>query len=199
MSGPGRALILASRSPRRRQLLSEAGFAFQVEAPDVDETPLPGESPEQQARRLAEMKADAIARGAPPGVCVLAADTLVVLGERVLGKPRDVPEAQEMLLSLAGRVHRVLTGFALVVPAEDRRETLVEESRVRMRPVSAEEAARYAAGGEPLDKAGAYAVQGEGGRFVERIDGSRTNVIGLPMEAVAPRLVALGVHPTCRT
>jgi nucleoside triphosphate pyrophosphatase len=190
-----RPLVLASSSPRRRELLERAGFRFELAVPDVDESPRPGESPESLARRLALAKARAAAPRVAREACVLAADTIVAIDGEVLGKPRDRAEAVEMLLRLAGRTHRVLTGFALVVTALAHEESAVEESAVRMRAVARAEAERYAASGEPLDKAGAYAAQGEGGRFVAEIAGSRANVIGLPLEALAPRLALLGVKP----
>jgi len=188
--------VLASTSPRRRELLTRAGFRFEIAAPDVDESALAGESAESLAQRLALAKARAVARRAPREACVLAADTVVVIDGELLGKPRDPAEAVEMLLRLAGRTHRVLTGFALVVPALAREESGVEESFVRMHAVDRATAEGYAATGEPLDKAGAYAAQGEGGRFVAEIRGSRANVIGLPLEALEPRLAALGVAPS---
>ena len=194
-----RRLILASSSPRRQALLREAGFEFELAAPELDEASQPGETPEAQARRLALLKAHCIAERARRDSCVLAADTLVVLDGCVLGKPRNELEAAQMLLRLAGRCHRVLTGYALVVTGTELCEVGVEESRVKMRPVGPEEAQAYAASGEPLDKAGAYAVQGEGGRFVESIAGSRSNVIGLPLEAVVPRLEKLAVRARCRS
>jgi len=195
MGDPSRALVLASSSPRRRELLAEAGFAFAIDSPDVDERALPGESPEAQARRLALAKAEAVAERAPAESCVLAADTLVVIDADVLGKPRDADEAVEMLLRLQGREHRVLTGWALVVRALGLREHGCVESAVRMHAVDRDTARAYAASGEPLDKAGAYAAQGEGGRFVATIRGSRSNVIGLPMEEVRERLTRAGVRP----
>ncbi|HXZ86209.1 MAG TPA: Maf family protein [Myxococcota bacterium] len=188
-----RALVLASSSPRRRELLAQAGFRFEVAAPDVDESAQAGEPPESLARRLALEKARAVAAQAPSEACVLGADTVVVIDSLLLGKPRDRAEAVEMLLRLAGRTHRVLTGFALVVRALAREESGVEESLVRMHAIDRESAERYAATGEPLDKAGGYAAQGAGGRFVAEIRGSRANVIGLPLEALAPRLAELGV------
>jgi septum formation protein len=195
MSDAARPLVLASSSPRRRDLLREAGFAFSVDSPDVDESALPGESPEAQARRLALAKAEVVAARAPGEACVLAADTLVVVDADVLGKPRDADEAVEMLLRIQGRAHRVVTGWALVVRALALAEHGAVESEVRMHPVDRPTARAYAASGEPLDKAGAYAAQGEGGRFVAAIVGSRTNVIGLPMETVRERLVRAGVRP----
>ncbi|MGH7289883.1 MAG: Maf family protein, partial [Myxococcota bacterium] len=141
-------------------------------------------------------KARAVAVRSSAESCVLAADTLVVVDRDVLGKPRDADEAVEMMLRIQGRTHRVLTGFALVVRALGIEEHGVIESEVRMHRVDRDTAREYAASGEPLDKAGAYAAQGEGGRFVAEIRGSRTNVIGLPMEAVVPRLARAGVLPT---
>ncbi len=199
MREPSRTLVLASSSPRRQDLLREVGFEFVVLAPEIDESARPGESPGDTARRLAREKARAVARRVDAACCVLAADTVVVLEGEMLGKPRDEAEAAEMLLRLAGREHRVLTGVALAVPALGRSELRLEESAVRIRRVGAQEARAYARSGEPLDKAGGYALQGEGARFVEEVRGSRSNVIGLPLEAVLPLLRELGVRPACRT
>jgi len=195
MSDAPRALVLGSISPRRRDLLTAAGFAFEIAEPAVDERGIPGESAEVQARRLALEKARAVAARFPSEACVLAADTLVVVDAEVLGKPRDADEAVEMLLRIQSRSHRVLTGFALVVRALGVEDHGVVASEVRMHPVDRETARAYARSGEPLDKAGAYAAQGEGGRFVAEIRGSRTNVIGLPMETIVARLARLGVEP----
>ncbi|MFI5315874.1 MAG: Maf family protein [Myxococcota bacterium] len=190
-----RALVLASTSPRRHALLRDAGFDFSIAAPDVDESALPGESPESLAVRLARAKARAVLPRVDPGACVLAADTVVEIDGALLGKPSDEAEAVEMLLQLAGRTHRVLTGFALAVRALGIEEVGVVESAVRMHAVDRSTAARYAASGEPLDKAGGYAAQGDGGRFVAEIVGSRANVIGLPLEELVPRLAKLEVVP----
>lgn len=187
--------MLGSSSPRRRELLRAAGFNFEIAEPGVDERALPGESAGAQASRLALEKARAVARRFSGEACVLAADTLVVVDEDVLGKPRDADQAVEMMLRIQGRAHRVLTGFALIVRALEVEDYDVIESAVRMYPVDRATARAYADSGEPLDKAGAYAAQGEGGRFVAEILGSRTNVIGLPMEAVVPRLAKAGVEP----
>ncbi len=196
MRDASRSLVLGSSSPRRRELLREAGFRFETAEPGVDERAQPGESAEAQALRLALEKARAVAARVPADACVLAADALVVVDDDVLGEPRDAAEAVEMLLRIQGRAHRVLTGFALIVRALDLEEHGVIESGVRMHSVDRATARAYAATGEPLDKAGAYAAQGEGGRFVAEIRGSRTNVIGLPMEAVVPRLAKAGVEPS---
>jgi septum formation protein len=188
-------LILASSSPRRRELLRQRGYHFEIVEPDIDERPGPGESPPVLAQRLALAKARVASRRAPHGAVVLGCDTIVVLGERVLNKPEDATHAVEMLLEIAGRTHTVLTAFAAVAPAMAREEIGVEASRVTLRGVERSEALAYAASGEPLDKAGAYALQGEGARFVTRVEGSRSNVIGLPLERVEPVLRALGVVP----
>jgi septum formation protein len=190
-----RPLVLASRSPRRRDLLERRGYAFEVLDPAVDERALPGEAAPALARRLALEKARAVAALAPRDSVVLGCDTLVVLGDEVLGKPAHVGEAVEMLLRIAGRTHTVFTAFAAVAPALAREEVGVESSRVTLRAVGRAEAEAYAASGEPLDKAGAYALQGQGARFVARVEGSRSNVIGLPLERVEPLLESFGVTP----
>jgi len=179
---PTPRLVLASSSPRRAEILTSLGIPFRVDPGDVDETALPGEGPEATARRLAEAKAAAVAPR-HPGAWILAADTLVVLGEDVLGKPRDDAEAAHMLSRLSGRDHRVVTGTCLR-PAGGPGTTEADWSLVRFAPLSEDEIAWYVATGEPRDKAGAYAVQGLGARFVERIEGSFTNVMGLPARAV---------------
>lgn len=188
-------LVLASSSQRRHDLLRLEGFEFLVAEPNVDESAPEGELPERTAARLALAKARTVAERVDPASCVLAADTIVVVDDAVLGKPRDEEDAIQMLLRLADRTHRVITGYVAMLDRSPA-ESGVEVSRVRMRAVTSEEARAYAATGEPLDKAGAYAVQGIGGRFVRRIDGSRSNVIGLPLEAVVPALRRLGVAPT---
>ena len=195
-----RKLVLASSSPRRREQLQESGYVFEIQIPGVDETALPGEAPQAMAERLACAKADEIAASLGWDVCVLAADTVVVLGDRVYGKPADQRESIAMLLSLAGKTHEVLTGYCLQTGRADssrpeKRRSGVSRSRVEMRAIEPEEAEAYAAGGEPLDKAGGYAVQGEGGSFVVAIEGLRSNVIGLPLETVIPLLSQFGVEP----
>jgi septum formation protein len=194
-------LILASGSARRRDLLREAGFRFRVLAPEIEEATLPGESPETRTRRLAIQKAEAVARRSPPGSWILAADTVVLIDHETLGKPRDIEEAASMLLRLAGRAHVVITGFALARAGEEplRAACGIEASRVHMRAVSRPEALAYATTGEPMDKAGAYALQGIGARFVEEVEGSRSNVVGLPLERVIPLLERHGIRPreTC--
>jgi septum formation protein len=177
-------------------LLAEAGFSFRIVVPDVDESTAPGETPEHVVARLALDKARAALAKTAPGERVLAADTVVAIDGEILGKPRDPADAVRMLLRLAGRTHRVFTGFALLARDPDLEEHGVEESHVTFRPIPSAEAEAYVATGEPLDKAGAYAAQGEGAAFIARIDGSRTNVIGLPMERVVPILERCGVART---
>lgn len=184
-------LVLASASPRRAALLAEAGLAFEVLPVDLDESVRPGETPETHVRRLAEAKARAgLARR--PSARVLGADTVVVLDGGMLGKPRDDTEARTMLRALAGRAHEVLTGVALVSAAGAACE--VARTRVWFRPLSQAEIDAYVRSGEPADKAGAYGIQGGAARFVERLEGSYTNVVGLPMEIVRRLLAGPAVH-----
>ena len=172
-------LILASGSPRRRLLLGELGLTFETRAVDVDESRLPDEPVEEMVLRLALAKADADAR---PGELVLAADTIVALDRQVLlGKPADRAEAAIMLESLSGREHEVLTGVALVEARLDRRCSGLERTRVRLGSLDQATIRWYVETGEPLDKAGAYAIQGLGALFVEAIEGNYTNVVGLPL------------------
>ena len=191
-------LVLASGSPRRRLLLSLAGFDFAVDAPDIDEAMTPDELPEDYVCRIARKKARAVAERVVPGSLVLGLDTCVALEGRVFGKPADESEATEMLLELAGRTHTVFTGYALTVAGSDDFEVGIDAARVTMRDVSREEASAYAASGEPLDKAGAYALQGQGKGFVDSVEGHRSTVIGLPLEHVIDLLIRRGVVPTDR-
>jgi septum formation protein len=185
LRGQAVRVVLASRSPRRAELLAAAGLAFDVQVVDVDETPRPREAPRDYVERLAIEKAMAVARSRPDDV-VLAADTTVVIDGRMLGKPAGAAEAAEMLRRLQGRDHDVLTGVAAA--HGDAVRSRVESTRVWFVPMSAEAIDRYVAGGEPLDKAGAYAIQGLGSRFVSRIQGSYTNVVGLPVTAAVELL-----------
>lgn len=176
-------LILASGSARRRALLAELGLSFTVRAPDVDETPTPGLAPEQVAVELALRKARAVA--ASPSARVLAADTLVVAADgELLGKPLDAEDARRILKRLSGTTHRVITGTALLrhdPPLEIARATV---TYVTMRPMSSAEIDAYVLSGESFGKAGAYAIQEHGDRFVTSISGSWSNVVGLPVEVV---------------
>jgi len=182
-------IILASASPRRRRLLEEAGIEFAVAPADVPEVRPPGEAPEAYALRLAREKAAAVAQNAPDAV-VIGADTVVVLGQDVLEKPADFAEARRMLGALSGKTHRVITGVCLLRREPFHEDAWTTTSRVTFRRLSETDIDRYLSLIDPLDKAGAYAVQEYGDLIVERVDGSLTNVIGLPVEEVVARLQA---------
>jgi len=174
-------LVLASQSPRRADLLRVAGYRFDIQAPDVDETPREGEQPGEFVERLAREKAGAVLRLRPDDI-VIGADTVVVVNHVVLGKPNDAADARDMLQRLSGRTHEVLTGVA--VSAAGRTEAEVARTVVQFTHLTEEDLAWYLASGEPADKAGAYGVQGLASRFVERIEGSYSNVVGLPVSVV---------------
>ncbi len=174
-------LVLASASPRRRQLLTQMGLAFTVQPADIDETAPDDIEPSALVRHLALEKAVAVAHHHPDAL-VLGADTIVVRAGRVLGKPADAREAEQMLTSLSGQMHTVFTGLALVHTASARREAAHEETDVYFDPLSSEEIAAYVATGSPLDKAGAYGIQDDyGAVFIHRIVGDYYNVVGLPL------------------
>jgi septum formation protein len=194
---PTPSLLLASASPRRRELLAQAGVRFEVRPADIDERALPGETPERHAARLAREKALRVAGEAPcePPRFALGADTIVVLEGRIFGKPADPEDAVAMLSALLGRTHRVLTAVALARSGgSERLREFCVESLVTLRPATRPEIEAYVASGEPLDKAGSYALQGVGGRFVERVEGSRSNVIGLPLDETLALLAEAGLH-----
>jgi septum formation protein len=205
-------LVLASASPRRQELLRNAGISFTVQPADIDETPLPGEGPKACAERLAREKALAVWRTRPRDV-VLGADTIVVVDEAILGKPGDAADAARMLRLLSGRVHRVITGVCVVeavtsrqlpvaskaAKSQPRFEVLRTENRelrtasettlVTMNALSDDEIREYVATGEPMDKAGAYAIQGMASRWIPRIEGDYGNVVGLPVALVYAMLL----------
>jgi septum formation protein len=185
-------LILASASPRRAEILRNAGIQFSVLSSAVDETGVPGESPQDLVRRLALAKAELVAARAVGPAIVIAADTIVALEGAILGKPRTSEDARQMLAKLSGRTHTVMTGVSLVrLPDVERRE-FIETTQVHFASISKEEIAKYLSSGEPFDKAGAYAIQGLGGRFVPRIDGCYFNVVGLPLARLCKELAELG-------
>jgi septum formation protein len=188
------AIVLASASARRSQLLDQIGVRHRVAVADIDETPEPGEKPADYVVRLAAAKAQAaVAKaGGRPGLPVLAADTTVALGSRLFGKPEGEAGCIEMLMALAGRTHEVLTAVALWHDGGLRQA--LSTSRVAFRAIGAEECRRYWASGEPAGKAGAYAIQGLGAVFVERLEGSFTGVMGLPLFETAALLDAVGVR-----
>jgi len=183
-------LILASASPRRRELLTQAGLRFDVHAADIDETRRDGEEPAAYVQRLALEKAQAVLALHPEAV-VLGADTTVVLDGSVLNKPADIAEAEAMLRSLSGREHQVHTGIALVT--RDTQRQHVETTRVFFAPIPEADLAHYLSTGDSLDKAGAYGIQGYAARWITRIEGDFFNVVGLPIAATVKLLAASGV------
>ena len=178
-------LVLASASPRRRELLAQAGFAFDVLTADIPEVRKPGEDPIRFVTRLAREKAEAVAERnkIPPETLVLGADTIVLVDDEVLGKPQDAFDAMRMLRLLSGRTHQVITGVCLMKGRE--RQRAAEVTFVRFTTLFDEEIEEYIATGEPMDKAGAYAIQGRASRWVPRIHGCYFNVVGLPLALVS--------------
>jgi len=177
-------LILASNSPRRKELLLNAGFDFEVRASEVEEIPRAGEFAEEFVCRLARDKAVAVASSAPAGTAVLGADTVVVIDDQIFGKPAGADDAAQMLRLLAGRAHRVITGVCLMLAPQRITALRHEVTRVTFCDLNEEEIRDYVMSGEPLDKAGAYGIQGLASKFVTRIEGSYFNVMGLPVHLV---------------
>lgn len=187
-------VILASQSPRRRQLLEQMGFTeFQIRPAHGEEVAAPGLTPTQLVEALSRQKAEEIAAGADPDALIIAADTVVAVDGQVLGKPHSTEEAVEMLLSLSGREHTVYTGVTLRRGGQT--ITRHEATQVRFRPLTREEIDAYVATGEPMDKAGAYGIQGRGALLVEGIQGDYYNVVGLPVCLVGRLLAQFGVDP----
>ena len=183
-------LVLASASPRRSELLLNAGFLFSVKAPHIDESPRPGEPPLAYAKRLAREKARAIHQH-HPSYFVLGADTIVLIEKRVLGKPKKSGDAARMLRLLSGRAHKVITAVCLIGTEPKKRsfeDTRAETTRVFMRKLTEKEISDYIATKEPMDKAGAYAIQGRASRWIPKIAGDYFNVVGLPVALVSEML-----------
>jgi len=185
-------IILASASPRREQLLRQVGCDFRVEASQAEENNAAALPPAELVRRHALAKAQAVAAKAPAGEIVIGADTIVTLAGKVYGKPTDAPAAIEMLQELSGQTHSVWSGVAVVVA--DRSFTAAVETQVTLARLTPDQIRRYVATGEPLDKAGAYAVQGRGALFVERLEGCYFNVVGLPLQTLSQLLAQAGVE-----
>ena len=185
-------LILASASPRRAQILRDAGISFAVLSSAVDETPYPGETPQQMVLRLAHAKAELVAARAVGPAILIAADTVVVLDGQILGKPRSTEDARRMLQLFSGRTHSVVTGVSVLRLPEMERRQFVETTLVSFALLSSDEISRYLATDEPYDKAGAYAIQGYAGRFIPRIEGCYFNVVGLPLSRLIATLRELG-------
>jgi len=192
--------ILASRSPRRRQLLAHLGVPFRVVVPEVEENAAPASSgqPEELAEALAKAKAEAVAKDERDGI-VIAADTIVVDGDTILGKPADESEAAATLRRLRGKTHRVITGLSIVDPGSGQRAASHVVTVVQMRDYSDAEIATYVARGEPLDKAGAYAIQDEQFQPVASYDGCYCNVVGLPLKPLVSLLRRAGLDITPRS
>ena len=184
-------VILASQSPRRRELLSLVGIEHEVQPADIDETPWPDEAPVPHTERLARGKAQVIAARAPDAL-VIAADTIVVIDGAILGKPSDIPEARAMLRRLSGRTHEVCT--AMAVACGDRIESAVVRVPVRFRALDDDTIARYVNTGEPMDKAGAYGIQGYGATIVEHIEGDYFAVMGLSLVTVVQLAERMGMR-----
>ena len=188
-------LILASASPRRQSLLREAGYAFIIHAANIDEENCPaGMTPAQLAEYLAVAKANAVAEKHPEDVTI-GSDTVVALGDQLLGKPTDPDDARRMLSRLSGTTHRVITGVAVVHPATNFRRSLAVTSTVQMRALSPDEIDAYVAGGQWEGKAGGYGIQ-DRDPFVTNMGGSLTNIVGLPMEAAGELLGGAGIWPS---
>jgi septum formation protein len=185
-------LILASASPRRAEILRDAGLPFLMVSSAVDETPIPGESPLELVQRLADIKAELVAARAVGPAIVIAADTVVVLEGHILAKPRSTEDARHMLEQLSGRTHSVLTGVTLIRLPDAEQRRFTETTLVHFEALSSEEITRYLATEEPYDKAGAYAIQGRAGRYIPRIAGCYFNVVGMPLAHLCRVLAELG-------
>ena len=185
-------LILASSSLQRAEILANAGVSFSVLSSAVDESPYPGEAPAALVQRLANAKADLVTARAVGPAIILAADTVIVLDDKILGKPGTVENARHMLQQLSGRTHSVLTGVAMIRLPDGERRQFIESTLVHFRPVTDEELSSYLATEEPYDKAGSYAIQGQAGRYIPRIEGCYFNVVGLPLSRVMIELKSLG-------
>ena len=186
------SLILASASPRRREILGRLNLPFTVEVSDVDETPRPDEGPEELALRLALAKARRVAARHTTGL-VVGSDTVVARAGRIYGKPADADDAAAMLRALRGGTHLVVTGIAVVRADDGAERAAVVPATVLMRPYSDDEIAAYVATGEPMDKAGAYGAQGHGRRLIDHVDGPFLTVVGLPLDELIPLLRELGL------
>ena len=185
-------LILASASTRRAEILRAAGFSFSVLSSAIDETPFPGETPQDLVQRLSAGKAELVAARAVGPAIVMAADTVVAVEGRILGKPRSTDDARHMLEKLSGQTHSVVTGVTLIRLPDAQRRAFTETTHVTFATLSSDQILEYIATGEPFDKAGSYAIQGRAGRFIPRIEGCYFNVVGLPLARVQNALDELG-------
>lgn len=186
-------IVLASQSPRRRQLLGQMGLEFTTQSPEIDESAFHGRDARDLVETLSREKARWVARQQTPDTLVIGADTVVVLDGAILGKPRDGAEAEAMLAALSGRDHQVFTGVTLC--QGDRILTQAEETQVTFRPLTGQEIRQYVSTGEPMDKAGSYGIQGYGCLLVEGIRGDYFNVVGLPVCRLGRMLARFGIEP----
>lgn len=192
-SFPPPKIVLASASPRRRALLADLNLSFEVEPAPFDEASVAANTPDELVMALARGKAMAVARRRPEAL-VLGADTAVIVDDEILGKPKDPDDARRMLRRLAGRTHRVVTGVALCHLAGEREVVEVESTDVTFGPLTEDEITRYIATGEPMDKAGAYGIQGYGAVLVQGVRGCYFNVVGLPLYRLARMLRSFGIE-----
>lgn len=186
-------IVLASSSPRRKELLQTIGLEFEVMHPSADESVSKNETPEEFALRVSVEKASSVSRGLGNGYIVIGADTIVVVDGVILGKPSGAEEAASMLKEISGREHRVLTAFSIVKPGAQVLHSEIVDTTVRVKPLAASEIEGYIKTGEPMDKAGAYGIQGIGSFLVRGIEGSYTNVVGLPVVELMQALRNLGI------
>jgi septum formation protein len=186
-------IVLASSSPRRRELLSTLGLGFDVIHPSSDEAVSGNETPEDFVLRVSAEKASSVSRTLGEGVVVIGADTVVVVDGEILGKPRDPEDASSMLRKLSGKEHHVYTAFSIVRPKNEILHSEIVDTRVRVKPLAASEIEGYIKTGEPMDKAGAYGIQGIGSFMVGGFEGSYSNVVGLPVEELLAALKKLGI------
>lgn len=184
-------IILASKSPRRQELLRLLGVPFEIITENIDETMDPDLAPEDEVRRVSALKADAVTALVSPQDTVISADTIVVLGTQVMGKPKDAQDAKRMLRALSGQTHRVMTG--LTVRQGERSESVTVTTKITFRALSDREIDTYVASGEPMDKAGAYGIQGAASVFVSHLDGDYFNVMGLPVCTLTQLLRSFGI------
>ena len=196
MTGPDQPIYLASGSPRRAQLLDQAGISYQVIVADVEEHRGDGEPAPDYVIRVAKAKAEAASQLVTQPAPILAADTEVVLDDRILGKPQDRQAAVEMLMSLSGRTHRVLTAVVLL---HERLDYRLSESRVSFKPLTLRECETYCDTGMPYDKAGGYGIQDRAALFISRIEGSYSGIMGLPLYETVQLLEGRGIHPGVKT
>lgn len=180
--------VLASKSPRRKELLKNIGISAQIVPASIDESSVTYSSPREMVTRLAFMKATDVARSFSGNTYVIGADTVVSLDGKIFGKPRDIEDARRMLTALSGKTHSVYTGYCVVYPKSGAAISKCEETKVTFRPMSEDEIDAYIKTREPMDKAGAYGIQGKGSVFVEKIEGDYFNVVGLPVCALAKML-----------